>query len=280
METTNVDIAIAVNGVGQALIKSSHGLAGSEDGRDRRRNGRVLHEQSVDVNVDRNCLVGCLGSLRKLCGKLLWRRCRTEWRTINLGNVSSMIAQRDRAIVWSTRSRLIGRIRSTTILKTRNVLAQMISSVSVVTTSSWSVRHHGGVARHVTRVASLRKVGHGGGVGIIRGVGQLSRSQRLGRIHAGSTEELAISGNVKLRVGGELVRHGRSGSQVGSRETGELVEHDVHGIALSSRSRNLSKGALALGLMVSAVWRLSVHVGSGTIGLSMCGSLLVRHGNL
>ena len=50
---------------------------------------------------------------------------------------------------------------------------------------------------------------------------------------------------------------------------------------MGARSRSLGEGrALALGVMVCAILRLSVHVGGSAIGLGVSCSLLVRHGNL
>ena len=58
MKTTNVDVAIARNGVGQALIKSAHALSRSEDSRDSTRNSWVLEEQGVNVDINWDGLEG------------------------------------------------------------------------------------------------------------------------------------------------------------------------------------------------------------------------------
>ena len=210
MKSTNVDVAIAGDGVRQALVKSSHALTWSEDSWYSRRNNWVLNKQSIDVNINWDGLERHLASLGDVCWELLWRGCRTKWRTVYLSNVSTMIAQRDRAIVRSTRSRFVGRVGAATVLKTWNILVKGIYSLRVVTTGSWSVWHHGRIAWKVARVGSLRKVRHGGGVGIVRAVGDLSWRQRLGRIHGRRTEKLTISSNVELRIGADrkLVGHG------------------------------------------------------------------------
>ena len=144
---------------------------------------------------------------------------------------------------------------------------KLIRSVRVVTTSS-RIWHHGRVARKIARIGRLRKVGQGCSVGIVRVVGKLSWSQRLSRIHAGSAEELAISGNVELRIGAnwKLVCHGRTSRchAAGERDTCKLIEHGVHGdvLVLQTGSRSLLEcGALTLGVIVCAILRLlGVHV--------------------
>jgi hypothetical protein len=137
-------------------------------------------------------------------------------------------------------------------------------SVAIVSTSSW-IWHHASVARKITRVGRLRKAWQRCSVGIVRAVGELVGSQRPGRIYAGRTEELAVSGNVELRVGadGKLVCHcNTSGSHIAAIKISicKLIEHRVHGdvLVLQTGSRSLREWrALVLGVMVGA---LSVHV--------------------
>jgi hypothetical protein len=67
MKSADVNVAIAGNGIGQALIKSSHALSRSEDSWNSRRNSRVLYEQCIDVNVNWDGLVRQLGRLSDVC---------------------------------------------------------------------------------------------------------------------------------------------------------------------------------------------------------------------
>lgn len=152
------------------------------------------------------------------------------------------------------------------VLKTWNFLVELVS-VGVVSTSSW-VGRHASVARKITRVGRLRKVWQGCSVGIVRAVGELVRSQRLRRIYAGRTEELAVGGNEELRVSadGMFVCHcNTSGSHIAAIKINscKLIEHRVHGdvLVLQTGSRSSREWrALVLGVMVGAILRLGVHV--------------------
>jgi hypothetical protein len=98
VEAADVDIAIARNWVRQALIQSSHALTRSEDGRDGSGNSRVLDEQRIEIDIDRNGLVR--QRLNRLLvsvldRKLLRRRGRAERRAIDCSDLSSLLTLRD-----------------------------------------------------------------------------------------------------------------------------------------------------------------------------------------
>lgn len=52
VQSSDVNIAVAIDGVGETLVEGSHALARSEDGRNSSWNGWLLEKQCVDVNID------------------------------------------------------------------------------------------------------------------------------------------------------------------------------------------------------------------------------------
>ena len=57
MKATNIDVAVARDGVGQTLVESSHALARGEDGGYSGRDSWVLNEQSINVDINWDGLV-------------------------------------------------------------------------------------------------------------------------------------------------------------------------------------------------------------------------------
>src|SRR2546430_1820649 len=111
--------------------------------------------------------------------ELLGRRCRTKRRAIDCSNIDSLLALRDRAIVWSAGGRLVGGVGATAVLKSWDILMQLVCSIRIVASSTWSIWQHG-ITRDATRMRSLRKVWQSSWIGTVRIVGKLSRSQWLG----------------------------------------------------------------------------------------------------
>lgn len=262
MKTSDVDIAIAWNRIGQALVKSSHALARSEDSRNSLRNSGVLHEQCLKIDIDGDLVGQRLGNvlISVLNGKLLGRWCRSEGRTVNKRNLSALLTVKKRSIVWSSWSRLIGSgVRTATILESRNLLVKVVSSLRIVAggSSARSIWHEG-ETRHITRISSLWKVWHSsGGVRAVAGLRELAWAQWLSRIQGRSHHD-----GIVCRIVIELTSSEGSRSHIGVRhgEVGELIHHLAHGssVVLST----LSKGSLlALRVSGSACLRLSVHVG-------------------
>ena len=175
-----------------------------------------------------------------LSWETLRRRRRAKWRTIGLSDVSAVITKRHRAVIWSTRSRLVGRVGTATILEARNILVKLVCAARVVTTGGRSVWHHGRVTREISGISSLADIRQSCSICVVRIVGKLSWSQRLVRIHARRAEELAVSGNVKVSIGSDwkLGTHGCNGGHVATskRHSSKRVQQRVHGVIAGSRT--------------------------------------------
>ena len=259
MKTTNVDIAIARNEIGQALIKSAHALLGSVDSRYCKWNSWMLLDQCINVDIDGDLLVWQrLDILRRymLKRKLLRRWRGTKGRTID--DVSSLVVI-DCTVVRGPGSRLVGGVGSATIVKSRNLFAQVISSVGIVS-SPRGVRHGRRITGNIAVISSLCKVRQSRRILAVRVVMSRCWCHGLSRVHAGGVNKLTI-GSVKHLAADRYSRRGNTRTKT---ETSELVEKGVHGsiVSLGTSAGRLSGGSTA------------------RVGLRVSSSLKVRHGDL
>jgi hypothetical protein len=261
MKTSDVHVSVTVNGVGQALIESSHALARSKDSRNSSWDTWVLDEQGINVDVDGDGLVGQrLGNLlvSVLRGELLRRWSRSEWRAIDSRNLGTLLTLKNWTVVGSTWSRLIGSgVRATTILKSGDLLVILVSSLGVVAggSSAGSVWHDR-ESRKVARVCSLWEIWHSSSIGTVTILGELGWGQWLSRIHSRSYQIGIVCRIVEVLASTErklTSTKGRRSSHVGTRhgEVSELAHHLAHGGVVVLAALSIG-GGLTLRVAVDA----------------------------
>ncbi len=138
VKTTDVDVAIAVNWVGQALLKSSHVLAWSEDSWNCWWDGWLLLKEGINIDVLSNVLVGDALHSVSLLSIWSWRWSRVKRRSIVAGNNGTMVAM-TQAVEWGAWSRLVGGVGTTSVVEAWDVLVHRLMAIAHVALAIW---HH------------------------------------------------------------------------------------------------------------------------------------------
>lgn len=289
VKTTDVNIAVTVDWVGQALLKSSHVLAGSEDGWDRWWDRWILAKESINVDAVSGILVWQWLNAVVRAEPSSWRWRGVDWRVAGTSDNGSVVAVTE-SIERSAWSRLVGRVRSAFVVETWNVLVlDHLMAISHITLALWV--WHDRVTWHVAWVCSLWSV-ESWRVGV-RSISKLSGTYwLLEDVVLWHAHDLAVhvevlwSSTVNGWHGSSwLLNVGVRNVEVSLSEGTNQVGHAVvgRGCSRSWVSSGLSLSVtLSLSLSLSMGGLLSVHVGSGklVVVLGRNLGLLVRHGPL
>lgn len=262
VKATDVDVAVALDAVLQALFDGL-GMSGrGEHGRDRVGNGRILLEQSQQLLVDDR---GGLGNAAR--GNDLLRG-RSVEAGADHSNATIGATVRESAKERGSRGGLVGGVRAPTVLEPRSLAA----ALTVRGDTARRVRH---------RVVRNRQGGISGLNGVLSGnanlVGRLRRHTDVHRDRIGLVGDLLIL-HVVL-VTSLVLGNGRV---AGTRRQGEVAEltHDcVHVVSAVAGLMTMGSRAVSadLGGEVTALMKVALAVVAGVGDYSWVGVIMGGH---
>lgn len=290
MKTTDIDIAVARNVVNEALLESLHALTRSKDSRNSSRDRRVTSQQGIEVPVHHKRIgVEALWMLRNIGGacKVLLRRRRRVGRTVKDGNSSRITRGHAASKERSGRSRLVGGVRRSAILKSRNFLGGDLGALGHDTSTTRGVRDIG--VRDISRETTLCEVGCGEArVDSVRSLSVSVGGDASGSITS-RIQELAVSrGDIGVHDRGNCAI-GTDPSSVDSKTT-KLIDNSIHtsiNRAVIRKTGQISSGFMAVANLGSQIMlrnTTSISSSHRTLGCSRGGAsfsaevIIGRHG--
>lgn len=153
MKAANINIAVALDAVLQALVQRLHLTRRSEDGRNSLGYRRLLLQEFIQVTIDWNGNASPLDDRfhhdatdvdHGIGDHLLGRRRRIS-RAVHDGDAWDSLAVSHTSVKRGGRSGLVGRVRATAVFQARNFGSGMAVVSATVTGTARSVRHHGWV---------------------------------------------------------------------------------------------------------------------------------------
>ena len=153
VKAANIDIAVARDAILKTLLNALHLTRRGEDSGNSLGNGRLLSKNCIELSIADN-INSVLGSIHVQSSHAqLLRRRRGIRGAIVASNARGVFPSVNATPEGSSRGRFIGGIRTTTVLKGRDIGMNTFSAVLTYLPASWSERDESG-HRHLHTVES------------------------------------------------------------------------------------------------------------------------------